>query len=156
MKSWLQDNNIEMCSTHNEGKSVFAEIFIRTLKNKIDKYMTSISKNMYIDKLDDIVNKYNNTYHSIIKIKLIDVRSSTYIYFDKKNNKEDPKFKVGHHVRTSKYKSNFAKGYLLNWSAEVFVIKKFKNTVPWTVILKEKKLLESFTKKILQKKSKSV
>ena len=68
-KKWLQDNDIVMYSTNNEGKSVIAERFIRTLKNKIYKYMTSISKNVYIDKLDDIVNKYNNTYHSTIKIK---------------------------------------------------------------------------------------
>ena len=68
-----------MYSTHNEGKLVIAERFIRTLKNKIYKYIASISKNIYIDKLDDIVDKYNNTYHSIIKMKPIDVKSSTYI-----------------------------------------------------------------------------
>ena len=62
-KKWLKDNDIEMYSIHNEGKSVVAERFIRTLKTKIYKYMTSISKNVYIDKLDDIVNEYNNTYH---------------------------------------------------------------------------------------------
>ena len=62
-KKWLKDNNIEMYSIHNEGKSVVAERFIRTLKTKIYKYMTSTSKNVYIDKLDDIVNEYNNTYH---------------------------------------------------------------------------------------------
>ena len=68
-----------MYSIHNEGKSVVAERFIRTLKTKIYKYMTSVSKNVYIDKLDDIVNKYNNTYHSNIKMKPVDVKSSTYI-----------------------------------------------------------------------------
>ena len=72
MKSWLQDNDIEMYSTHNKGKSVVAERFIRTLKNKIYKHMTSISKNVYIDKLADIVNKYNNSYHSTIKMKSVD------------------------------------------------------------------------------------
>ena len=77
MKSWLEKNDIEMYSTHNEGKSVIAERFIRTLKNKIYKYMTSISKNVYIDKLDDIVNKYNNAYHSTIKLKPVDVKSNT-------------------------------------------------------------------------------
>ena len=66
-----------MHSIHNEGKSVVAERFIRTLKTKIYKYMTSISKNVYIDKLDDIVNKYNNTYHSTIKMKPVDVKSNT-------------------------------------------------------------------------------
>ena len=79
MKSWLEKNDIEMCSMHNEGKSVVAERFIKTLKNKIYKYMTSISKNLYIDKLDDIVNKYNNTYHGTVKMKPIDVKSSKYI-----------------------------------------------------------------------------
>ena len=72
MKSWLQDNNIEMYSTHNEGKSVVSERFIKTLKTKIYKYMTSISKNVYVDKLDDIVNKYNK-YHRTIKMRTINV-----------------------------------------------------------------------------------
>ena len=86
MRSFLQSNTIEMYSTHNEGKYVVAERFIRTLKNKIYKYMTSISKNVYIDKLDDIVNKYNNTYHSTIKMKPVDVKSSTYIDSSKEIN----------------------------------------------------------------------
>ena len=70
MKSWLQDDNIEMYSTDNEEKSFVAERFIRTLKAKIYKYTTSMSKNVYIDKLDDIVNKCNNTYHRAIKMKI--------------------------------------------------------------------------------------
>ena len=92
-----------MCSTYNEGKSVVTERFITTLKNKIYKYMTWISKNVYINKLDDIVNKYNYTYHSTIKMKSVDVKSSTYIDFNKKNSKEDLKLKVGDDVRASKY-----------------------------------------------------
>ena len=79
MKSFLQNNDIEMYSTHNEGKSFIAERFIRTLKNKMYKYMTSISKNVYIDILDDTGNKYNNQYHSRIEMKPIDVKSSKYI-----------------------------------------------------------------------------
>ena len=79
IKSWLERNAIEMYSTHNGEKSVVAERFIRTLKNKIYKYMTAIPKNVYIDKLDDIVNKYNNAYHSTIKMKLVDVKPKTYI-----------------------------------------------------------------------------
>ena len=82
MKCWLQDD-IEVYSTCNKRKSVVAKRFIRTLKNKIYKYMTSVSKNVYIDKLDDIVNQYNNTYHSTIKMKPVDVKSSTHIYFNK-------------------------------------------------------------------------
>ena len=74
-----------MSSTNNEGKSVIAEGFIRTLKNKIYKYMTSISKNMYIDKLDDIAKEYNNTYHTSIKMKPVDVKDNTYIDFKKRN-----------------------------------------------------------------------
>ena len=74
MKSWFQDNDIEMYSTHNEGKSVIDERFIRSLKNKLDKYMTSISKNVYINILVNIVNESNNTYHSTIKMKFIDVK----------------------------------------------------------------------------------
>ena len=90
MKLWLEKNCIEMYSTHNEGKSVIAEKFIRTLKNKIYKYMTSVSKNVYVDKLDDIVNKYNNTYHSTIKMKSVDtVRISKYknIFFKRLHSK---------------------------------------------------------------------
>ena len=111
-----------MYSTHNEGRSVAAERFIRRLKNKIYKNMTSKSKNLYIDKLDYIVNKYNNTYHKTIKMKPIDVKDNTYINTNKKINEKDPKFKVGDHVRISKYKNIFANGYTPNWSEEVFVI----------------------------------
>ena len=109
MKSWLQDNNIEMYSTQNEGESVVTGRFIRTLKKKIYKYMTSVSKNVYIENLAEIVNKYNNTYHNTIKIKPVDVKSNTYIDFNKENNKQDLKFEVGDHVRISKYKNAFAK-----------------------------------------------
>ena len=77
MKSWLDDT--EMLSTHNEKKYVVAERFIRTLKNKINKYMTSISKNVYIDKLYGVVNKYNNTCHNALKMKPVDLKSKTYI-----------------------------------------------------------------------------
>ena len=103
MKSWLEKNAIEMFSTHNKGKSAVTKRFIRTLKNMIYKYMTSISKNMYIDKIGNRLNKYNNTYHSTIKMKLVDVKSSTYLVFNKKFNKKDPKFKVGDNFRISKY-----------------------------------------------------
>ena len=124
-----------MYSTNNEGKSVIAERFIRTLKNKIYKYLAAISKNVYIDKLDDIVNKYNNTYHTTIKMKPVDVKDNTYIDFKKEVNDKNPKFKVGDHVRISKFKNIFAKGYMPNWSEEIFVIKKVKNTVSWTYII---------------------
>ena len=99
MKSWLEKNDIEMCSTNNEGKSVVPERLIRTLKNKIYKYMTSISKNAYINKLDDIVNKYNNTYHNIIKMKPVDIKSNTYIDSNKDIDDKNHKFKIGDIVR---------------------------------------------------------
>ena len=99
--------------------------------------MTSISKNVYIDKLNDIVNEYNNAYHTTIKMKPVDVKDNTYIDFDKEVNDKDAKFQVGDHVRISKYKSTFAKGYTPNWSEEVFVISKIKNTVPWTYVIND-------------------
>ena len=119
-----------MYSIHNKGKSVAAERFIRTLKITIHIYMTSISKNAYIHKLDDILNEYNNTYHRTIKMKPVDVKDNTSIDFEKKVNNKNPKFKTGDQVRISKYKNIFAKEYTPNWSEEVFVTKKVKNTVP--------------------------
>ena len=109
-KKWLRDNDIEMNSIHNEEKSVASERFIRTSKTKIYKYITSVSKNVYIDKLEDIVGEYNNTYHRTIKKKPVDVKDNTYIDFKREINDKDPKFKVGDHVRISEYKNIFAKG----------------------------------------------
>ena len=143
-----------MYSAHNDGKFVVAERFIRTLKNKIYKYMTSISKNLYIDKLDDIVNEYNNTYHRTIKMKPIDVKHNTYINIDKDVNDNDPKFKVGDYVRISKYKNIFAKGYIPNWSEEIFIIKKIRNTISWTYVindLNDEEIIGTFYEKELQK-----
>ena len=153
-EKWLRDNNIAMYSTHNEGKSVAAERFIRTLKSKIYKYMTSISKNVYIDKLDQIVDEYNNTYYTTIKMKPDDVKDNTYINADKEINNKDPKFKVGDHVRISKYKNIFAKGYMPNWSEEVIDIKKVKNTVPRTYVINDlngEEIPGTFYEKELQK-----
>ena len=100
-------------------------------------------KKKYIDNLDDVVNKYNNTYHSTGKIKLVDAKRSIKKYID-------PKFKIGGIVRMSKYKNIFAKGYVPNWSEEDFVIKKVKNTVPWTYVisdLKDRKVVGAFYEK---------
>ena len=126
-----------MYSTHNEGKSVVAERFITTLKNKIYKCMTLVSKNVYIDKLDDIANKYNNTYNSTIKMKPVHVKSNPYIDSGKEINEKDPKFKVSDTVRISKYKKFFAKCNTPNWYKEVFVIRKVKNTVPWRYFIND-------------------
>ena len=123
-KDFLKINNIEMYSTYNERKSVAAERFIRMLKNKIFKHMTAISKNVYFDVLDDIVNKYNNTVHRTIKMKPIDVTSNSYAEYNEDSNEKDPKFKVGDRVRISKYKNIFAKGYTQNWSEKDFVLVK--------------------------------
>ena len=143
-----------MYSIYNEGKSVFAERFIITLKNKISKYMTAISKSVYVDKLDDIVNELNNTYHRTIKMKPVDVKDNTYIDFKKEVNDKNPKFKVGDYVRISKYKNIFAKGYMPNWSEEVFTISKIKNTVPWTYVINNlngEEIIGPFYEKELQK-----
>ena len=101
----MKINNIEIYSTYNEAKSVVVERFIRTLKNKIFKHMAAISKNVYFDMLDDIVNKYNNTVHRTIKMRPIDVTDDSYAEYNKDFNKKDPKFKVGDHIRILKYKS---------------------------------------------------
>ena len=111
-KKLLKDNDTEMYSVHNEGKSVVAERFIRTLKNKIYKYMTSITKNVNIHKLCDIVDEFNNTYHRSIKIKPADIKDDTYFDFEKELNDKDSKFKIGDYVRISKYKNIFAKTYM--------------------------------------------
>ena len=128
-----------MYSTHNEGKSVVAKRFTRTLKNKIYKHMTAVSKNVYIDKLDDIINEYNNAYHRTIKMKPIEVKDNTYNDYIKEVNGKDPKFKVGDHVRISKHKNIFAKGYAPNCSEVVLMISMVK------------KLLEYFMKKNYKK-----
>ena len=107
---FLKINNIGMHSTYNEGESVVAERFIRTFKNKIFNHMTAVSKNVYFDALDDIVNKCNNTVHRTIKMKPIDVTSDSYAEYNEDSNETKPKFKVGDQVRTSKYKNTFAKG----------------------------------------------
>ena len=112
MKSWLEKNTMDMYSTLNEGKSVVAEWFIRILKNKIDEHMISISKYVYIDKLDDIVNEYNNAYRRTIKMKHVDVKDNTCIDIIKKFNDKYPTFQVGDHVRISKYENIFAKRYI--------------------------------------------
>ena len=116
--------------------------------------MTTISKNVYIDKLDDILKEYNNTYHKTIKMKPINIKDNTYINFEKEVNNKDLKFKVGDYVRISKYKNIFAKGYMPNWSEEVFIISKIKNTVPWTYVINDlngEEITGTFYEKELQK-----
>ena len=122
-----------MYSKYNEGKPVAAEIFISTLK----KHKTAVSKNVYSDVLDDVLNKYNNTVHRTMKIKPICVTSGSYAEFSEGSNEKDLQFKVGNHVRISKYKNISGKEYTQNWSENVFVVSKIKNTVMWTFVISE-------------------
>ena len=152
-KKWLSDNDIIMYSTNNEGKSVVAERFIRTLKNKLYKHMTATGKNVYYDVLDDIVNEYNNTKHNTTKMKPKDVRDNKRVYIDEHNEK-DSRFKVGDRVRISKFKNIFAKGYTPNWSTEIFIINKINDTVPYTYNIKDlngEEIVGSFYDRELQK-----
>ena len=110
-----------MYSTHNEGKFVVPETFIKTLKNKIYKHMTTVDKNVYFNVLDDIVKSYSNTYLSSIKMKPKEVTDDSFV-FNEEFNKKDPKFKVGDHLRISRYKNILAKVYTPNWSEEIFVV----------------------------------
>ena len=115
--------------------------------------MTAISKKVYIEKLDNIVKEYINKYHASIKMKPANVKDNTYVNFYKEINNEGPKFKVGDHVRISKYKNIFAKGYMPNWSEAIFVIKKVRNTVPWTYIINDlngEEIFGTFYEKELQ------
>ena len=143
-----------MYSTYNEGKSAVAERFIKTLKNKIYKHMTAVSKNVYFDVLNDIIDKYNNTFHRTTAMKLIDVKSDSYAEYKEDFSEKDPKFRVGDHVRISKYENIFAKGYTPNSSEEVFVVKKTKNTVPWTYVINDlhgEEIVGTFYEKVLKK-----
>ena len=123
-KTFLKINNNEMYSTYNEGKYVAAVKFVRTLKNK-SKYMTAVSKIVYFDVLDDIINRYKNRVHRTIKMKPIEVAFDSYAEYNEDSNLTKPKFKVGNHVRISKYKNIFAKGSIQNWP-EVFAVGKNK------------------------------
>ena len=115
-----------------------------------------LEQSVYFDVLDDFVNKYINTVHRTFKMKPIDVTNESYAEYNKGFNKKDPEFKVGDHVKISKYKNIFAKGYAPNWSEEVFVVSGIKNTVPWTYVVSNlncEEITESFYEKELQKTS---
>ena len=161
-KIWV-DKDIIMYSTYNEDKSVVAERFIRALKNKLYKHMTATGKNVYYDVVDDVVSKYNNTKHSPIKMKPKDVKNDNKrVYIDEHNEKDTTKssssersrFKVGHRVRISKFKNIFAKGYIPNWSREIFIANKINDTVPYTYNIKDlndEEIIGSFYDRELQK-----
>ena len=136
-KKWLSDNDIIMYSTYNEGKSVVAGRFTRTLKNKLYKHMTATGKNVYYDVLDDVVNDYNNTKHSTIKMKPTDVASNNKRVYIDEHNEKDSRFKVGDRVRISRFKNIFAKGYDPNLSTEIFIVDKVNDTAPCMYNLKD-------------------
>ena len=143
-----------MYSTFNEGKSVVAETFIRTLKNKLYKHMAATGKNVYYDVLDDIVNDNDNTKHSTIKIKPKDVGDNNKRVYVGEHNEKDSRFKVGDRVRISKFKNIFAKVYTRNWSKEIFIVDKINDTVPYTYNLKDlndEEIIGSFYDRKLQK-----
>ena len=115
--------------------------------------MTTIGKNGYFNDLDDIVDKYNNSIHSSIKMKPKDVTDDSFVEYSEETNKKSPKFKVGDNVGISKYKNIFAKGYTPNWSEEVSVVNKVQNTVPWTYLINDlngEEIKDSFYEKELQ------
>ena len=162
-KKWLSDNDIIMYSTFNEGKSVVAERFIRTLKNKLYKHMTATGKNIYYDVLDDVVNEYNNNKQNIIKMKPKDVKIDTTkssaiarnkrVYIDEYNEKS-ARYNARDRVRISKFKNIFAKGYTPNWSTEIFIVDKINDTVQYTYNLKDlngEEIIGSFYDRELQK-----
>ena len=143
-----------MYSTYNEGKSVVAERFIRTLKNKLYKHMTTTGKKVYYDVLDDVVNKYSNTKHSTIKMKPKDVKNDKKRVYIDEHNKKDSRFKVGDRVRISKFKNIFAKGYTPNWSKEIFIVNEINDAVPYTYNIKDlndEEIIGSFYDRELQK-----
>ena len=143
-----------MYSTFNEGKSVVAERFTRTLKNKLYKHMTATGKNVYYDVLDDVVNEYNDTKHNTIKMKPKDVKNDNKKVYIDEYNKKDSRFNVGDRVRISKFKNIFAKGYPPNWSREIFIVDKINDTVQYTYNLKDlhgKEIIGSFYDRELQK-----
>ena len=153
-KKWLSDNNIIMYSTFNEGKSVVAKRFIRTLKNKLYKYMTTTGKNVYYDVLDDVVNEYNNIKHNTIKMKPKDVGDDNKRMYIDEHNEKSARYNVGDRVRISKFKNIFAKGYTPNWSKEIFIADKINDTVPYIYNLKDlndEEIIGSFYDRELQK-----
>ena len=153
-EKWLSDNDIIMYSTYNEGKSVVAERFIRTLKNKLYKHMTATGRKVYYDVLEDVVNKYSNTKHNPIKIKPIDVGDNNKRAYIAQHDEKDSKFKVGNRVRISKFKNIFAKGNAPNWSSEIFIVDKVNDTLPYTynlIDLNDEEVIGSFYDRELQK-----
>jgi hypothetical protein len=161
----LKENNIKMCSTDSDLKASVVERFNRTLKEKMWRYFTEKQTNKWIDIIDDLIDSYNNTYHSSIKIEPINVNLENEdkiyenLYGFKKNEGDSSflkkfKFSFGDFVRLSKIKKTFEKGYTRNFTREVFQVDKIKATNPVSynlVDMKSEKLIGSFYEQELQK-----
>ena len=130
MSEWLENNNIFIFLTYNEGKSVITERFIKTLKAKIYKKTTANDSKTYLSYLNKMIDQYNNTYHHSINKKPINADYSALTEPNETNSKV-PKFKVNDEVRIAKYKNIFIKGYTENWSREIFIIDPVLKTNPW-------------------------
>ena len=151
MLEWLDNNDILMCSTHSEGKSVIAEKFIKILKARISEKMTVNDSKSYLSYLNKLVHQYNNAYHHSINKKPINADYSA-LTEKIETNPKAPKFKVNDRVRITKYKNIFSKGYTENWSREIFIIDSVLETNPWTYKLKDtnrEKIIGSFYEKAL-------
>ena len=156
-KSFLAENNIELYHTFNEGKAVVIERFNRTLKERMWKKFTELSTTKYIDILPELVNNYNNTYHSTIKMTPTegsDAKNKINYNYDIHISK--PKFKIGDRVRIYKHKKQFEKGYETNWTREIFVVTKilFTSLITYRIKdLNDKEILGSFYKQEHNKSS---
>ena len=143
MQEWLDNNDILMYSTHNEGKSKIAEILAKILKAKIYKKMTANDSKSYLSHLNKLADQYNNTYHHSIN------KNPNYSLLTEEieTNSKAPKFKIKDRVRITKYKNIFSKGYTKNWSREMFIINSVLPTNPWTYKFKDvngEKIIGSF------------
>ena len=135
MQEWLDNNDILMHSTYNKGKSVIAERFIKTLKSKIYKKMTTNDSKSYLPYLNKLVDQYNNTYHHSIGKKTINADYSA-LAENTESNSKAPKFQVNDRVRITMYKNIFSKGYTENWSGEIFIDSVLKTNL-WTYKTKD-------------------
>jgi transposase InsO family protein len=159
MKAYLENNNINMYSTYSENKSAVVERFNRTLKTNMWKKFTAKNTRNWIDMLEQLMNDYNNRKHSTIKMSPTKASELTGPIINSKQQLAKPKFKIGDTVRISRVKGLFEKGYLPNWSEQVYKIIKIKQTIPTTYIIADLKgevIKGSFYEQELQKTDQSV
>ena len=144
MTAWLKDENILRYSTHGEHKSAIAERFNRTLEERIRRRFTAENTRNWIDTLDELLSKYNNSYHSTIRMRPVDAskKGNEFVVWENsfkndEHHKKSSKFKIGETVRISRIKSIFEHGFLPNWSEQIYKIHKINNSSPVTYILKD-------------------